>query len=182
VDQRYVFVRTLKAPANPRHLPVEDKGIVVRVMEDSDRADLRLRRHEPPEARGPCEAIVATSQGRIVGAAWYADVVTAEQPWFAAVRPHVIAPARFTASIFVAPGEKAAAYTLAKTGSDWLATKGVRTIVGMVGAANKPSILMTRLLGGKMVARVSIRTSWGRRTTEVERLEKDVDTALQGGC
>jgi hypothetical protein len=181
IDQRYVFVRSLKVPAKPVHLPVEDKSIAVRLMEPVDRTDLRLRQHEPPESRGPCDAIVATSQGRIVGAAWYADVVTAEQPWFEAVRPHVVEPSRFTASIFVVPGEKAAAYTIAKAGSDWLATKGVRSIVGMVGATNKPSILMTRLLGGKMVGRVTIRSSWGRRTTEVERLEKDVDTALRGG-
>lgn len=180
LDRRYVFVRSLEVPPHPVHLPVEEKGIVVRLMEAGDRTDLRLQRHEPPEARRPCDAIVATSQGRIVGAAWYADVVTREQPWFEAVWPHVVEPARFTASIFIVPGEKAAAYTIAKTGSDWLATKGVRTIVGMVGASNKPSILMTRLLGGKMVARVTIRSSWGRRTTQVERLEKDVDTAIRG--
>jgi hypothetical protein len=90
----------------------------------------------------------------------------------------VVAPARFTANIFIVPGEKGAAYALAKTGSDWLATKGIRTIVGMVGATNKPSILMTRLLGGKMVARVSIRSRFGVRTIRVEPLAKDVDTAL----
>lgn len=178
IDERYVFVRSLEPPGKALQLPVERKGIVVRVMEASDLADLRVKRHEPPEARGSCEAIVATREGRIVGAAWYADAVDAEQPWFEAVRQHVVAPARFTANIFVVAGEKGTAYALAKTGSDWLATKGVRTIVGMVGATNKPSILMTRLLGGKMVARVSIRSRFGLRRIRVEPLAKDVDTAI----
>lgn len=177
-DERYVFVRSLDPPKKALQLPVEHKGVVVRVMQESDSSDLEVKRHEPPEARGPCEAIVATRDGRIVGAAWYADAVNADRPWFEAVRPHVVAPARFTANIFILAGEKGTAYALAKTGSDWLAAKGVRTIVGMVGATNKPSILMTRLLGGKMVARVSIRSRFGMRTTQVEPLAKDVDTAI----
>jgi hypothetical protein len=176
--QWYVFVRFLQPPSTRIELPVEDKGIVVRTMQEGDLADLRVRWHEPRKFRGRCDTIVATRQGRIVGAVWYADAVTTEQPWYGTVQPHLIPPARFTANIFIIPGDKGAAWTIAKTGSEWLATKGVRTIVGMIGAGNKPSILMTRLLGGKMVGRVSVCYCFGWPTTRVEPVSKDEDATI----
>ena len=90
------------------------------------------------------------------------------QPWHDAVAPHLTAPARFTANIYVRPGEKGAGWALAKTASDVLAAAGVRTIVGMVGATNTPSILLTRMLGGRIVARLRMRHRWGQRTISVE--------------
>ena len=165
----YLFVRPLTPPATPVALPTQANGVTLRRAQAADRSDLQVRRHEPPEAHGTAvDSFVAERQDRIVGAAWYVDAVTPAQPWYAAVVPHVTAPARFTANIYVRPGEKGAAWALAKTASDVLAAAGVRTIVGMVGAANKPSILLTRMLGGRIVARLHMRHRWGRRTITVE--------------
>ena len=165
----YVFVRRLMPPATPVVLPADANGVTLRRAQTADRRDLQVRRHEPPDARGAAvDVFVAVRQDRIVGAAWYVDAVTPAQPWYAAVAPHVAAPARFTANIYVRPGEKGAAWALAKTASDVLAASGVRTIVGVVGTLNKPSILLTRMLGGRIVARLHMRHRWGRRTITVE--------------
>ena len=165
----YVFVRPLTPPATPVALPAEANGVTLRRVQAADRRDLQVQRHEPPEARSAAvDVFVAVRHDRIVGAAWYVDVATAAQAWYDAVAPHLTAPARFTANIYVRPGEKGAAWALAKTASDVLAAAGVRTIVGMVGTANKPSILLTRMLGGRIVARLHMRHRWGRRTITVE--------------
>ena len=169
-DQEFfVFVRRLTPPATPVVLPAETNGVTLRRAQAADRNDLQVQRHEPADVNGAAvDVFVAVRQNRIVGAAWYVDAVTPAQPWHDAVAPHLTAPARFTANIYVRPGEKGAGWALAKTASDVLAAAGVRTIVGMVGATNTPSILLTRMLGGRIVARLRMRHRWGRRTISVE--------------
>lgn len=173
----YVFVRYLKPPPQPVEFPVETNGVVVRHMLESDLADIRVKRHEPRDAR-LSGAVVATRQDQIVGAAWYMDSVTAEQPWSQAVERHLVAPARFTSNIFVVPGDKAAAWAIAKSATDQLATAGVRTIVGVVGVHNPRSILMSRLLGARVVARMAVRYWFGHRTNAVEPVTEDRDAAI----
>jgi len=168
-----VFVRSLKPPARPVRLPAELNGVVVRQMEPSDLHNPRVRWHEPAIAYRWTEAIVATRDGQIVGAAWYVDAVNAAQPWYRAVEPHLAAPARFAVNLFVAPGDKGAAWALGRTATDALATDGVRTIVGIISAKNTRSILMTRLLGSRMVARVITHRRFGRTTTTVEAIADD---------
>ena len=177
-EHRYVFVRYLRPPATPVEFPLEANGIVVRYMNDSDRTNLQVQRYQPRDLRHLAEAVVATRAGQIVGAAWYTDSVTAEQPWYRAVEPHLIPPAQLTENIFVVAGDKAAAWAIAKGASDRLATAGVRTIVGLVGSHNKPSILMSRLLGAKMVAEISVRHRFGHSTTVVETVIADQDAAI----
>lgn len=176
-EQRYVFVRYLTPPASPVTFPVATNGVVVRDMRDSDRTNIHIQRYRPRKLRHLREAVVATRAGQIVGAAWYTSV-TAEQPWYHAVEAHLILPALNTENIFVVPGDKAAAWALAKSVTDQLATTGVRTIVGVIGAHNKPSILMSRLLGAKMVAQMSIRRRLGYRTIVVQRVSTDRDAAI----
>lgn len=176
-EQRYVFVRHPTPPATPVTFPIATNGVVVREMTDSDRTNVHIQRYQPRNRRHLREAVVATRAGRIVGAAWYTSV-TAEQPWYHAVEAHLILPARNTENIFVVPGDKAAAWALAKAATDRLATAGIRTIVGVVGSHNKPSILMSRLLGAKMVAQMSIRRRLGYRTIVVETVSTDRDAAI----
>ena len=177
-EQRYVFVRHLRPPSTPVELPTETNGIAVRYMMGSDLANIHIRRYQPRNLRHPYEAVVAARAGQIVGAAWYTDAVTADQPWYRAVEPHLIPPARLHENMFVLPGDKAAAWALAKTATDRLATTGIRTIVGVIGSHNKPSILMSRLLGGRMVARMSVRRRFGHSTTVVEAVTNDRDAAV----
>ncbi len=177
-EQACVFVRHLKPLPTAVTLPVETNGIVVRSMREDDLLDLRVKRYEPRDIARLSEAVVATRNGHIVGAAWYTDSVSAEQPWYRAVEPHLIRPARLTANIFVVPGDKGAAWAIAKSASERLATIGVRSIVGVVGAQNNRSILMSRLLGAKMVARMSVRHRFGRTTTVVEAVVDDRDAGV----
>jgi hypothetical protein len=177
-EQRYVFVRHLKPPPAPVEFPVETNGVVVRYMEESDCTNLQVMRYQPRDLRHLAEAVVATRAGRIVGAAWYTDSVTEQQPWYQAVKPHLIPPARLTENIFVVPGDKAAAWAITKSASDRLATTGVRTIVGLIGSHNKPSILMSRLLGAKMVAQLSVQHRFGHSTTLVAAVTSDRDAAI----
>ena len=178
-EEWYVFVRHLESPSPAPEFPVETNGITVRAMTpsdldavaklipfDLDRGSLRERRER---MRGRLsEAMVATRGEHIVGAVSFIDTVTAEQPWYRAVEPHLVPPTRFNAQIFVVPGEKGTAWVLAKHANDRLAALGVRTVVGLIQTDNKPSILVSRMLGGKMVARKSDRFWFGRRTTVVE--------------
>ena len=173
-----LFVRHLTPPPDPVEFPIETNGIVVRLMTEHDRGEALIRRYEPRGIRGPCEGIVATRGGRVVGAAWYADTVTAMEPWYRAVEPHLIPPARFTAGIFVVRGNKGAAWALVKSASDRLASAGVRTIVGLVGIRNAPSVLLSRFLGARMVGRVSVRYRLGRRLITVETVTNDRDTGI----
>jgi hypothetical protein len=122
--------------------------------------------------------MVATRQGRIVGAVWYTKSVAVEQPWHVAVEPHLVQPALLTSNIFIVPGDKAAAWALAKSATDQLAATGVRTIVGLVQSHNTPSILMSRLLGARMVARMSVRYWFGRAKAVVEPVTVDKDPAI----
>ena len=177
-EQRYVFVRHLRPPSTPVELPTETNGIAVRYMMGSDLANIHIRRYQPRNLRHPYEAVVAARAGQIVGAAWYTGAVTADQPWYRAIAPHLIPPARLHENMFVLPGDKAAAWALAKTATDRLATTGIRTIVGVIGSHNKPSILMSRLLGGRMVARMSVRRRFGHSTTVVEAVTNDRDAAV----
>ncbi len=175
----YVFVRYLEPPATPVEFPIEAKGMIIRRMTegdvdeiaplipfDADRRALRDRRIRMRKLLP--DAVVAVRGDRIVGAAWYTDTVTPEQPWYAAIERYVVPPARLTANIFALPGEKGAAWAVAKHASDRLASLGIRTIVGVIQCDNKPSILMSRMLGGKVVARQSIRQWFGHRTIIVE--------------
>lgn len=178
LEERYIFIRHLQAPPTPIEFPIEVNGIVVRYLEESDLRNLLLRRSKPLDLPQPVEAVVATRAGEIVGAAWYTSSVTPEQPWYEAVEPHLIRPARATANLFVVPGQKAAAWTLVKSAADRLATIGVRTIVGVIASHNKRSILMSRLLGSRMVAQVWVRHRFGYSTTVVAAVSRDADNGL----
>ena len=177
-EDRYVFVQYLKPPATPVEFPIETNGVVVRQLTESDRADIRIRRHEPHDVDRLAAAVVATRQGQIVGAAWYTDSVTAEQPWYRAVQPHLILPALFDANIFVVPGDKAAAWAISKHATDRVASTGVRTTVALVGTHNKRSILLLRLLGAKIVARIWVRHWCGYTTTVVAPVTADQNAAV----
>jgi hypothetical protein len=122
--------------------------------------------------------MVATRQGRIVGAVWYTKSVAVEQPWYVAVEPHLVQPALLTSNIFVVPGDKAAAWVLAKSATDQLAATGIQTIVGLVESHNTPSVLMSRLLGARMVARMSVRYWFGCAKAVVEPVSVDKDPAI----
>lgn len=178
-EEWYVFVRHLDPPLAPVQFPIEANGIAVRQMTESDLDEVArllpfdMDRRPLPERRERlrtrlADAVVATRQGRIVGAAVYTDAVTAEQPWYQAIERHLIPPARFTAQIFVVPGEKGTAWALAKHANDRLAAQGIRSIVGVIAAENTPSMFVSRLLGGKMVARKSDRYWFGHRYTATE--------------
>lgn len=177
-EDRYVFVQYLKPPAAPFELPIETNGVVVRQLSESDRADVRIKRHEPHDNDRLAEAVVATRHGQIVGAAWYTDSVNAGQPWYRAVEPHLILPALFDANIFVVPGDKAAAWAISKYATDRVASTGVRSTVALVGTHNKRSILLLRLLGAKIVARISVRHRFGSTTTVVEPVATDQHAAV----
>jgi L-amino acid N-acyltransferase YncA len=178
-EEWYVFVRHLQPPPRPVEFPIESKGVTVREMLENDLDQLarllpfEMDRRPLPERRARMQerlagGVVATRRGRIVGAAWFADAVTPEQPWYQVVEHHIIPPARLTTQIFVVPSEKGTAWTLAKQANDRLAEQGVRTIVGLIATDNKPSMLVSRMLGGKMAARKTDRYWFGRRTTATE--------------
>jgi hypothetical protein len=177
-EDRYLFVQHLKLPPVPVTLPVEVNGIVVRQMTAHDRDDLRVRRREPREADRLLLGVVGTRNGQIVGAAWYTDYVSPAQPWYRAVEPHLIQPALYDTNIFAVPGEKGAAWTIFKTATDVLATRGIRSTVAVVGVRNTPSILLLRLLGAKIAARMTVRRWLGYRIDVVEPVTEDKDTAI----
>ncbi len=152
--------------------------MVVRQMTAHDRDDLRVRRHEPREADRLLLGVVGTRNGQIVGAAWYTDYVSPVQPWYRAVEPHLIQPVWYDTNIFAVPGEKGAAWTIFKTATDVLATRGIRSTVALVTTNNKPSIFLLRLCGAKIVARMSVRRSLGYRTSVVEPVTEDKDAAI----
>lgn len=177
-EDRYLFVQHLKPPPTPVTLPVEVNGIVVRQMTARDRDDLRVRRHEPREADRLLLGVVGERDGRIVGAAWYTDYVNPAQLWYRAVEPHLIQPVWYDTNIFAVPGEKGVAWTIFKTATDVLATKGIRSTVALVTTTNKPSIFLLRLLGAKIVARMTVRRWLGYRTAVVEPVAEDRDAAI----
>jgi len=179
-ERRYVFVQYYTPPAAPVQLPVETNGVVVRQMTDSDRRVPGVRRHEPEDMAHLALGVVATRQGEIVGAAWYTDAVRPQQPWYAAVQPHLRERSLVDANLFVVPGEKAAAWALSKNATDYLATQGVRSTVALVGVDNARSIFLMRLLGAKVVATMSVRYRFGRRRATVEPVRQDDDAAVTG--
>lgn len=150
----------------------------MRHMEEGDRADVHVRLHEPRGAYRSAYAAVATRAGRIVGAAWYTDSVSPNQPWYRVVEPHIRPRALFTANIFVVPGDKGAAWAISKGAAAGLATAGVRTLVSLIGTNNQRSILMARLVGCKMIARVCVRRRFGRATTVIEPITEDRDNRI----
>jgi hypothetical protein len=179
-QQRYLFVQYLKAPAAPVDFPMETQGIVLRAMTEADLRDPRVRRHEPADADRLCDAIVATRQGQVVGAAWYTDSVHPEKPWYAVVEPHLLSPAWFDANLFVLPGEKGVAWLISKHAADRLASLGVRCTVAEVGVENKRSILLMRLMGAKIVAQMSVRRCFGHTTVTVQPIDRDRGSGLAG--
>ncbi|GIW39434.1 MAG: hypothetical protein KatS3mg076_0011 [Candidatus Binatia bacterium] len=181
-EEIFVLVRSLVPPVVPPPLPAVVNGVLVREMtaEDVDtvarilpfdlgRQPLRVRRRRLEKAMP--DAFVALRGERIVGACWYWNEVTPEKPWFPAVRDHLVPPSRLTGGIFALPGERAAAWALARRATDCLAARGVRTVVGCIGAKNRPSLLVSRLLGGKIVARQTIRYVLGRARIHVVRVD-----------
>jgi hypothetical protein len=177
-EHKYVFVQYMKTPATQVALPVEANGIVVRQMAERDLKDVRVRRHEPDDVDHLALGVVATRQEEIVGAAWYTDSVSPAQPWYPIVQPHLRHPAWFDANIFVIPGEKAAGWAISKNATDAVALAGVRSTVALVGVDNKPSIFLLRLLGARLVGRLSIRHRLGYSTTVVAPVTQDKDSAL----
>ena len=177
-EEWLVFVRHLEAPKERVVLPATINDVLVRRMSEKDVdavarvMPFELDRRSPSERRERIrrrvqDGFVALRCGQIVGAAWYIDAVTPEQPWYDAVKEHLLASARFTANVFVLAGERAASWALSKQANDWLASNGVRTIVGLILEENRSSILLSRMLGGRIVARQSICYRFGRRTMEV---------------
>ena len=178
-EERYVFVQHLEPPSKPVQLPVETQGVVIRQMTKEDRTDTRVRWYEPVDVHRLALGVVATREGRIAGAQWFTDSVTPDQPWYQAVEPHLIPPARFDANTFAVPGDRSVAWALVKTATDALATAGVRSTVALVGTENKRSIFLLRLSGAKIVARMQVRHLFGHRTTSVELVAEDKDTATR---
>jgi hypothetical protein len=177
-EDRYVFVQYYTPPATPIVLPVEMNGVVVRRLTASDAQDLQIKWHEPRDVDRVAVAVVATRQGQIVGAAWYTDAVTPDQPWYQAVQPHLALPALSDANLFVVPGDKAAGWAISKIATDQVASRGVRSTVALVSTHNKRSIFLLRLLGAKIVARIRIRRWFGYTTTAVESVAADQDAAV----
>ena len=177
-QSRYVFVQPLKTPRVPVRLPVETNGLLVRQMTARDRSDVRVRWHEPSDVDRLALGLVATRSGHIVGAAWYTDSVTPAQPWYDVVEPYLIRPAWFDANLFVQAGEKGAAWAISKNAADVLASTGIGSTVAVVGSHNAPSILLLRLCGAKIVARMSVRRRFGHGTVVVEPVTEDRSAAL----
>jgi hypothetical protein len=177
-----IFVRPLTPPPTPLRLPVAADGLTVREMTAGDVEPLArclpfdLLRRPIAERRERlverlADTVVATRDGRIVGATLYAD--PAEQPWYDPVAHHIVPPARLTAGIFVVPDEKGAAWAMTKCAGDYLATLGVRTLTSAIRAHNTPAVLMARLAGARMVARRTVRHRFGRRTAVVETVRDE---------
>lgn len=178
-DSRYVFVRAIHPSSQPVAPVLQHNDILVRPMEERDLADPIVRRYEPREVECLCEALVATRHGQIVGAAWYADAVTPQQPWYDVVEPFLEWPAWLGASIFVAPDAKGAGWALTQYANMRVAAAGVRTLVALVAPENKPSILRMRLQGGRVVGRLTTRRWFGRVTAFVEPVS-DSDAGIRG--
>jgi hypothetical protein len=180
-EEYYVFMRNLQPPSVPMEFPIQVNGLTVRHMVEGDLDEVaRLMPFEllPNHARKRRErlrrrleeAIVVIRDNHVVGANWYADRVTPEQPWYSFVEPHIIPPARLAEMLFVVPGEKAAGWAMSKYASDRLATIGIRTTVSAIRCDNRASMLFSRLHGAKLVAHMTLRYRFGRRIYSVEKL------------
>ncbi|GIW44139.1 MAG: hypothetical protein KatS3mg077_1421 [Candidatus Binatia bacterium] len=178
-EEHFILIRYLDPPVHPVELPATVNGIVVRQMSEADiesvarLAPFDLNR-SPIEVRcarlREClpEAFVALRDGRIVGASWYADRAKADQPWFGVLADKLIEPSRLTAGIFSVPGERAAAWVLSRQATAWLSAHGIRTVVGFIRVENQPSLVLSRMLGGRIVARQSVRYCLGVGRVHVE--------------
>lgn len=173
-EEYVVFVRKLVALHPPLAFPVDIKGAQVRAMrlEDIDEVARRMPfslSRLPVSARRRAlqdcwqESAVAWRGNQIVGAVWYADSVGPAHPWYNVVAPHLRLPARLTTGVFVIPGEEIGSWALIHAASQRLASLGVRSTVSTVRSDNKPSLLMARMHGGELVARVRIAYHFGRR-------------------
>ncbi len=178
-EEYVVFIRPLEAAAEPFTLPVEIKGATVRPMREEDidtvarlmpfsLSRMPLAERRASLARGWRESAVAQCGERLVGAVWYLDSVGPNQPFYAVAKPYIREPARLTAGMFVIPGEKVGSWAMVNAASQRLAALGVRCTVSAVRAGNKASMIMSRMHNGTLVARVSIRYRFGRRTTHAE--------------
>ena len=172
VEEYYLFVRHLAAPAAAVELPLLVNGVTLREVQDGDLDEVArlfpfdllpygLRDRRRRLQHHLADGFVAVRDGRVVGAAWYLAQVTPDQSFYAVVQPHVLLPARVTRFLLVIPGEKAAAWVISKHATERLATQGVRTIVSRIPAYNKPSMLVARMLGAKMVGREVARYRFG---------------------
>jgi hypothetical protein len=130
---------------------------------------LRVRQQRLEQALP--DAFVVLRSEKIVGACWFLDAVTPQQRWFGAIKDHLIPPSRYTDGIFAVPGEKAAAWVLARHASDCLALRGVKSVVACINVKNQPSLVVSRLLGGKIVARATTHYIFGRRRIRVVPVE-----------
>lgn len=177
-DEWCIFVREVN-PTGSGEPCVEINGVVVRDMTEADLP--MVARHMPVElgfrscaerieALRRClpDGVVGLRDEQLVGAAWFADAVGAEQEWWRAVSPHLDGPARLARGIFVIPGEKQATWAIVKQANGRLADRGVRSVVSVIRAANRPSILVNRMLGGHLRARKVDRYRWGACETRVE--------------
>jgi hypothetical protein len=175
----FVLIRYLQLPQRPLDLPAIVNGVLVRQMTEADVADVAalVPFHVSPHAievrrmrLREClpEGFVALREGRIVGACWYADSATPDKPWYQVVRHKLIPPVRVTGGIFSLPGEKAAAWALSQQASAWLAVRGIHTIIGFVSVENRPSLVLSRMLGGRIAARQSVRYWLGIPIVHVE--------------
>lgn len=189
-EEYVVFVRKLVAVDPPPVFPVEIKGAEVRAMrlEDIDEVarlmPFSLSRMPISERRRALQACwqdssVAWRGARIVGAVWYADSVGPTHPWYTLAVPYLRLPARLTTGVFVIPGEKIGSWALVHAASQRLATLGVRSTVSTVRSDNKPSMLMARMHGSELVARVCIEYRFGRRRAVAQAVPPG--TPLLGG-
>lgn len=178
----FVLLRYLSPVTRAVELPVEVNGFLVRRMSevDLDRvaqlipSDLTLRSFAVRRRMlRQCleESFVVIREGNIVGASWYTAAVNRRQPWYRLLEGDLISPLRLNVGIFVIPGAKGAAWTLARTASDVLAARGVRTVVGVVRARNQSSLVLSRLLGSRVVARQATRYFFGRAISWAERID-----------
>jgi len=187
--ERLFGIRYLESPREPVELPATVNGIIVRQMSEADidavarsapfelgRQSLKARCARLRECLP--EAFVALREGRIVGASWYADGAKPDKPWFEIVADKLVPPSRLTAGIFSVPGEKAAAWALSRYASAWLAARGIRTVIGFIRAENRPSLVLSRVLGGRIVACQSVRYCLG---VPVVRVKPAADTDAFGG-
>lgn len=180
-DEWCVFVREVRAVASGSP-SVEINGVVVRDMTEADLPV--VARHMPVElgfrstaervdALRRClpDGVVGLRDDQLIGAAWFADAVGPEQEWWRAVAPHLEGDARLARGIFVVAGEKQATWALVKQANGRLADRGVRWVVSVIRASNRPSILVNRMLGGRMVARKVDHYRWGTCETRIEPAE-----------
>lgn len=176
-EEWFGFVRYLEPePASPL-LPRDVNGFTIRPMQRESldaaaalapasiwRLPLHRRREQVVEWLGT--TLVAERGGRLVGIISYRDCSNTAEPWREILRFWLREPVWMTKFFYVVPGERGAAWALASCGNDWCASQGVRCVVAFIRTDNRPSLLVTRLLGGKLVCRMVRRYRFGREEVE----------------